>query len=80
MGDSVVERVGPERRVGDGRGDGAVVHEPELLHHEELPVPAHAEVGYAHPAQILHVYPAEPAPKVLDSHHDLKVNFGWLNG
>ena len=33
----VVERVGPDRRVGQRRRNGRVVDEPELLHHEKLP-------------------------------------------
>ncbi len=57
----VVERVGPERWVGHWGGDGAVVHEPELPHHEELAVPAYAEEGHPHPPDILHVHAAEPA-------------------
>ena len=36
--DLVVERVRPQRRVGERRRDGRVVDEAELLHHEELPV------------------------------------------
>ena len=59
-----VQGVGPEGRVGDGGGDGAVVHEPELSHHEELPVPAHAEEGDSNPADILHVHAAKPVVRI----------------
>lgn len=44
----VVQRVGPERRVGEGRHHGGVVAEPELLHHEKLAVPSDAEERHAH--------------------------------
>jgi hypothetical protein len=37
----VVERVGPEGRVSQRRHHTGVVHEAELLHHQELSVPAH---------------------------------------
>ncbi len=60
MGYLVVECVWPEGRVRDGGGDGAVVHEPELPHHQELPVPAHAQERDSNPTDILHVHTAEP--------------------
>lgn len=45
---SEVHRVGPERRVVEGRCDGGVVEERLLLHHGELVVPAHSEVRGPH--------------------------------
>ncbi len=59
VGYLVVECVGPEGRVRDGGGDGAVVHEPELSHHQELPVPAHAQERDSNPTDILHINTAE---------------------
>jgi hypothetical protein len=60
VGYLVVECVWPEGRVRDGGGDGAVVHEPELPHHQELPVPAHAQERDSNPTDVLHVHTAEP--------------------
>ena len=40
------------------------VDESELLHHEELAVPAGLEEGYAHAAQVLHLDAAEAVDDV----------------
>ena len=46
--DAVVERVGPEGDLRVGRRDGGVVHEPELLHHHKLAVPADSQERHTH--------------------------------
>lgn len=56
--DAVVHGEGPQR-VGVGLADlagrhhGGVVEEAELLHHDHLRVPAHAQEGHAHAAQVV---------------------------
>lgn len=48
VGHPEVQGVGPERRVVQGSGDGAVVEEGLLLHHGELVVATDTQVGGAH--------------------------------
>ena len=59
MRNLVVECVWPDGRIRHRGGDGAVVHEAKLFHHEELPVPADAEEGHPHATDVLHVDTAE---------------------
>ena len=74
----VVERVGPQWRVGDRRSYAGIVDKPELAHHQELPgldargspwgeppVPASAEEGHPQTPDVLHVHSSEPAVKVV---------------
>jgi hypothetical protein len=51
--DLEVEGVGPDGRVGERCRNGAVVDEAELLHHEELTVPAGLEEGHAESSNFL---------------------------
>jgi len=48
VGHSEVEGVGPERRVVQGSGDGAVIEEGLFFHHGELVVATDTQVGSAH--------------------------------
>ena len=47
VGHAVVQRVGPQGRVREGGHHRRVVHEPKLPHHNELAIPAHAEVRHS---------------------------------
>lgn len=43
-----VQRVRPQRRITERRRDGGVVEEGLLLHHKELIVASHTQVGRTH--------------------------------
>ena len=70
--DLVVEGVWPHGGVREGSGDGGVVDEAELLHHEELPVPTGAQEGYSNSADVLHVQSAEAVDDVGLANHLVK--------
>jgi hypothetical protein len=65
----VVERVGPDGRVGQRRGDRGVVDESKLLHHEKLPVPPGLEEWNPDPPDVLHLDAAEPVNDVGLANH-----------
>lgn len=48
MGHTEVHGIGPQWRIGQGRGDGRVIEERLLLHHGELIVAAHAQIRCTH--------------------------------
>ena len=64
MRDLEVEGVWPDRGVGERGRNGAVVHEAELLHHQELSVPSGLQERNSEAPDLLDLDAAEPVDDV----------------
>ena len=71
----IIERVRPDGRVAQRCCHARVVDEAELLHHQELAVPADAQERHADAANVLHVNVGEPVDDVRLSDHLVKPVF-----